>query len=59
MSSQTVYGPDEIWVSDPEILGGEPVFTNTRVPVDTLFVYLNHGKSIQEFLDDFPDVDYS
>lgn len=35
---------------DPEILGGTPVFTGTRVPVKAIFDYLD------EFLDDFPSV---
>ncbi len=42
--------------SDPEILGGTPVFTGTRVPLKTLFDYLTGGHSIDAFLDDFPSV---
>ncbi len=42
--------------SDPEILGGMPVFIGTRVPVKNLFDYLEAGDSIDEFLDDFPAV---
>ena len=42
--------------SDPEILGGTPVFVGTRVPVKNLFDYLEAGDSIDEFLDDFPSV---
>lgn len=41
---------------DREILGGIPVFTGTRVPVKTLFDYLEHGHPLDEFLDDFPTV---
>ena len=41
---------------DPEILGGQPVFKNTRVPVETLFDHLEKGISLEEFLDDFPSV---
>jgi uncharacterized protein (DUF433 family) len=41
---------------EPEILGGQPVFKGTRVPVDTLFDHLENGISINEFLDDFPSV---
>ncbi|WP_448543923.1 DUF433 domain-containing protein [Roseiflexus sp.] len=41
---------------DHEILGGTPVFAGTRVPVQTLFDYLEGGYSLQEFLDDFPTV---
>ena len=41
---------------DPEILGGTPVFRGTRVPVQTLFDYLEAGDPLDEFLDDFPTV---
>ena len=39
-----------------EILGGTPVFAGTRVPVQTLFDYLEEGDTLDEFLDDFPAV---
>ena len=42
--------------SDPEKLGGTPVFAGTRVPVKTLMDYLENGHSLVEFLDDFPTV---
>ena len=42
--------------SDPEILGGTPVFVGTRVPLQALIDYLEGGHSIEEFLDDFPTV---
>lgn len=42
--------------SDPEILGGVPVFIGARVPVKTLFDYLEAGDALNEFLDDFPGV---
>ena len=42
--------------SDPEILGGVPVFVRTRVPVKTLLDYLEAGDCLDEFLDDFPSV---
>jgi uncharacterized protein (DUF433 family) len=42
--------------SDPEILGGTPVFAGTRVPVQALIDYIEAGHSLQEFLDDFPTV---
>ena len=38
------------------ILGGIPVFTGTRVPVNTLFDYLKANHSLEDFLDDFPTV---
>ncbi|HYH87164.1 MAG TPA: DUF433 domain-containing protein [Pyrinomonadaceae bacterium] len=39
-----------------DILGGTPVFGGTRVPVQTLFDYLEGGDTLDEFLDDFPAV---
>ena len=42
--------------SDPEILGGTPVFAGTRVPVQNLFDYLESGDTLDAFLDDFPSV---
>ena len=41
---------------DPEILGGTPVFSGTRVPIKNLFDYLESGESIDYFLDDFESV---
>jgi len=43
-------------VSDPEILGGTPVFVGTRVPVRILFEHLEAGDSLEVFLEDFPSV---
>ena len=40
----------------PEIMGGMPVFGGTRVPVQTLFEYLEAGDTIDDFLDGFPTV---
>lgn len=42
--------------SDPEILGGTPVFAGTRVPVKALLDYLEAGAPLSEFLADFPSV---
>lgn len=42
--------------TDPEILGGTPVFVGTRVPAKTLFDYLEAGDSLDDFLADFPSV---
>ena len=42
--------------SDPDILGGVPVFVGTRVPIKTLLDYLESGDSLNEFLDHFPSV---
>lgn len=43
-------------VSDPEILGGTPVFIGTRVPVRVLFEHLEAGDPLETFLEDFPSV---
>jgi uncharacterized protein (DUF433 family) len=42
--------------SDPEILGGTPVFVGTRVPMKTLLDYLEAGDPLDVFLDHFPSV---
>lgn len=41
---------------DTEVLGGQPVFKDTRVPIETLFDHLENGVTIDEFLADFPSV---
>ena len=41
---------------DKDILSGQPVFTGTRVPVESLFDHLEAGVSLDEFLEDFPSV---
>lgn len=41
---------------DPEVMGGTPVFKGTRVPVQTLFDYIEGEETIDEFLEDFPTV---
>lgn len=42
--------------SDPDILGGKPVFVGTRVPFQTLVDYIAAGHTLDQFLDDFPTV---
>jgi uncharacterized protein (DUF433 family) len=42
--------------SDPEILGGTPVFFGTRVPVASLFDWLEGGQSLDYWLENFPSV---
>jgi uncharacterized protein (DUF433 family) len=46
----------EIVHSDPDILGGTPIFVGTRVPVRTLLDYLEGGDPLEEFLDNYPTV---
>lgn len=43
-------------IRNPEILSGEPVFRGTRVPFKCLTDYLEHERSLTEFLEDFPGV---
>ena len=49
-------GMTQAIVRDPEIMHGVPVFRGTRVPVQTLFDYLEGGETIEEFLQGFPTV---
>jgi uncharacterized protein (DUF433 family) len=41
---------------DPEVMGGAPVFSGTRVPVQTLLDYIEAGETIDDFLEGFPSV---
>ncbi|HEX7178068.1 MAG TPA: DUF433 domain-containing protein [Pyrinomonadaceae bacterium] len=45
-----------IITSSADVMGGAPVFTGTRVPVQTLLDYLKGGESIDDFLEGFPTV---
>jgi uncharacterized protein (DUF433 family) len=46
----------ELITTDPDVLGGTPVFKGTRVPVKTLFEYLERNYTLDEFLECFPSV---
>ena len=48
--------PKTVVHSDPEVLGGTPVFVSTRVQVQSLFDYLEGGETLDEFLRQFPSV---
>jgi len=41
---------------DPEVMHGTPVFRGTRVPVQTLFDYIENGETLDEFLEGFPTI---
>lgn len=56
MSSVYVLENDFPIHCDPKFMNGVPVFIETRVPVCTLFDYLLDGRSVAEFLDNFPSV---
>jgi uncharacterized protein (DUF433 family) len=47
---------DEIIETNPEKVGGTPVFAGTRVPIQNLFDYIEGGESLEDFLDGFPPV---
>ena len=49
-------GTTHVVHTDPDILGGTPVFVGTRVPFRNLIDYLERGHTVQEFLDAFPTV---
>jgi uncharacterized protein (DUF433 family) len=48
--------PDPLIAVSPDTLSGAPVFNGTRVPIKTLFNYLEAGDPMSEFLADFPNV---
>lgn len=50
---EMLYGQISI---DPEIMSGTPVFAGTRVPIQTIFDYLEGGEDLELFLEDFPSV---
>ena len=47
---------EELITVNSNILGGTPVFKGTRVPVSTLFEYLERGYTLEEFIECFPSV---
>jgi uncharacterized protein (DUF433 family) len=48
--------PDKLIDRNPDILGGTPVFSGTRVPVRILMEHLEAGDRLDEFLEDYPTV---
>ena len=46
----------DLIIIDEQILGGQPVFKGTRVPIESLFDHLESGVSLEEYLIDFPTV---
>jgi uncharacterized protein (DUF433 family) len=47
---------NDIVIVDPEVMSGEPCFAGTRVPVRTLFDYIEGGDTLDAFLEQFPTV---
>ena len=56
MSHSNIQNDHAVIHSDPEIMGGTPVFVGTRVPLKNLIDYLEGDHTLEEFLDDFPSV---
>jgi uncharacterized protein (DUF433 family) len=54
--AETDNAMDNAIVRDPNILGGAPVFRQTRVPFQALLDYLEEGQTLDDFLVDFPTV---
>lgn len=54
MDIQQILIDRQIVHRDSEIMGGVPVFLGTRVPLQTLFDYLEGEGGLNEFLEDFP-----
>ena len=48
----------EVLISDPDVLGGTPVFRGTRVPVRALLDHLAAGGTLSSFLEDYPSVSF-
>jgi uncharacterized protein (DUF433 family) len=46
----------DVIIKNLDILGGTPVFGGTRVPIQTLFDYLQGGETLEDFLEGFPTV---
>lgn len=49
-------GIKQIVSIDPAVMSGQPVFSGTRVPIDSLFDHLEAGVSLDSYLEDFPSV---
>ena len=47
---------EPVIITNPEILGGEPVFRGTRAPARALLDYLTTGETVDAFLDQYPTV---
>ncbi|MBV9302556.1 MAG: DUF433 domain-containing protein [Acidobacteriaceae bacterium] len=47
---------EKVIIRDPEIMSGEPCFRGTRVPFKNLLDYIEHGHTLDEFLEQFPGV---
>ena len=59
MDIQQILIEKQIVHSDSEIMGGVPIFVGTRVPLQTLFDYLEGEGGLNEFLEDFPHLQTS
>ena len=50
--------PSPLVTASADWLGGEPCFTGQRVPVKALFDYLKSGRTVEQFIDDYPSVSH-
>jgi len=55
-ATRVIQSPHGVIIKDPDILGGTPVFRGTRVPIQTLFDYLEGGETLEDFLEGFPTI---
>ncbi len=53
---ETSHSSEELITRSKDVMSGTPVFRGTRVPIQTLFDYLEAGDPLDVFLDDFPSV---
>jgi uncharacterized protein (DUF433 family) len=56
LSKEAAMRWENVVTTNPEIMSGTPVFTGTRVPVESLIQHLAAGDSLDDFLDGFPGV---
>jgi uncharacterized protein (DUF433 family) len=56
VTGESMTDSEKVIISDPDILGGEPVFRSTRVPFQAMIDYLQAGERLDDFLADFPTV---
>jgi uncharacterized protein (DUF433 family) len=56
MLSSVPSGLEHVMNIDPEILGGEPCFNGTRVPLETVVDNLAAGHSVEEILENYPSL---
>lgn len=56
LSPEALMERDQIISTNPQVMSGTPVFTGTRVPVESLIAHLKAGDTLEDFLEGFPGV---